>query len=107
MLSAFSFGVVLFFVVYMLAPSRRVRWDTAFIAAVVASLAFEVAKKLYGLYLAQFATMDRLVSNANAIALGLLVFWIYYTACVFLVGGEVAETYDLARRQREQRAILT
>ena len=105
-LSTFGVGVLLFFVAYTILPSRRVRWDTAVVAAAVASLGFEIAKKLYALYLAEFATIDRLISNANAIALLLLVLWIYFIACVFLLGGEVAETYDLMRRQREQRAIL-
>lgn len=45
-------------------------------AATVAALACEVARVLYGVYLNQFATLDRLVSNANAIALGLLLVWI-------------------------------
>lgn len=105
-MSTFSIGVVLFFIVYSVAPARKMRWDTAVVAAAVASLGFEVVKKLYSLYLTEFATIDRLISNANAIALLLFVVWIYLTACVFLLGGEVAETYDLMRRQREQRAIL-
>jgi membrane protein len=82
------------------------RWDTALVAAAVAALGFEIAKKLYSLYLANFATIDRLISNTNAIALLLLVVWIYAIAVIFLFGGEVAETYDLMRRQRDQRAIL-
>lgn len=105
--TAFGAGVVLFYIVYTVAPSRRVPWDTALVAAAVASLAFEVAKVLYGVYITRFATFDRLISDANAIALALLVVWLYYTACVLLIGGEVAETYELMRRQREQRAILT
>lgn len=103
----FAMGVVLFYLVYTVAPSRRVPWDTAVVAAGVASLGFEIAKRLYGLYLANFATVDRLISNANAIAVLLLVLWIYFMAIVFLIGGEVAETYDLMRRQRDQRALLT
>lgn len=106
-LSAFAIGVALFFLVYTAAPSRRVSWDTALVAAAVASLSFEVAKVLYGVYITRFATFDRLISNTNAIAVVLLVAWMYYTACAFLIGGEVAQTYDLMRRQREQRAILT
>jgi membrane protein len=105
-LSTFAVGVVLFFAMYTLAPSRSVRWDTALIAAAFASLGFEVAKMLFGLYLANVARVDQLVSNENAIALLLFVLWIYYTSVLFLMGGEVAETYDLMRRQREQRAIL-
>lgn len=106
-LSTFVFSVALFYVVYIMAPSRRVRWDTALVASVVASLAFEVAKRLYTVYLARFVTLDRVISNSNAIALLLFVLWVYATAFVFLAGGEVAETYDLARRQREQRALLS
>lgn len=106
-LSGFGMGVVLFYLVYTVAPGRRVPWDTALVAAAVASLAFEVAKILFAVYITRFATFDRLVSNTNAIAVILLIAWMYYTAVVLLIGGEVAETYDLMRRQREQRAILT
>jgi membrane protein len=105
--SAFGFAVVLFFLVYSLAPARRIRWDTALVAALVAAVGFELAKQLYAIYLKEFATMDRLVSNANVIALVLFLLWLYATACAFLIGGEVAETYDMAKRQRRQRAILT
>jgi len=105
--SAFGFATVLFFLVDSIAPARRIRWDTALMAALVAALGFEGAKKLYALYIEEFATMDRLVSNANLIALVLFLLWLYATACAFLIGGEVAETYDLAKKQRKQRAILT
>lgn len=104
---AFGVGVLLFGIIYRVAPSRRVAWDTAAVAAVVAALAFEVAKVLYGVYLTSFATLDRLISNSNLLAAALLIVWVYYTAFAFLIGGEIAETYDLMRRQREQRAILT
>ena len=105
-LSTFGIGLLLFYIVYVVLPSRPVRWDTAVLAAAVASLGFEMAKQLFALYLTEVATFDRLLSNANAIAVLLGVLWLYYTACVFLLGAEVAETYDLVRRQREQRAIL-
>lgn len=104
---SFAFGTVLFYLIYTIAPSRRVRRGTALVAATVAALSFEIARVLYGAYLAEFATLDRLVSNANAIAVGLFLVWMYYTAVVFLVGGEVAQTYDLMRRQGGQTAILT
>lgn len=105
-LSMYGLVVALFYIVYTVAPTRSMRWDTALVAAAVAALGFEIAKKLYSLYLTQFATIDRLISNANAIAVLLLVVWLYAMAIIFLFGGEVAETYDLMRRQREQRAIL-
>ena len=36
----------------------------------------------------------------------LFLLWVYYTCFVFLLGGEVAETYDLVRLRRAQRARL-
>lgn len=104
---SFLLGGILFYAIYTMAPGRGVRRKTAVVAAGVAALAFELARFLYGFYLAEFATVDRLFSNANVIGIALLLVWMYYTAVVFLLGGEVADTYDLMRRQREQRAILT
>ncbi len=104
--SAYSLGVVLFFIVYAVAPTRRARWDTALIAAAATSLGFEIGKKLFTLYIAEFTRLDRLSANANVVALLLLVLWMYYMALVFLIGAEVAETYDLRRRQTQQRMIL-
>jgi len=105
-LSTYGVGVLLFFVIYAIAPTRSMRGDTALVGAAVAALGFEVTKRLFSVYLARFTTIDNLISNANAIAVLLFVIWVYVTACVFLLGSEVAETYELARRQREQRAIL-
>jgi membrane protein len=106
-LSTFGVGVVGFFVIYTLSPTRPIPWDTALVASVVASLGAQITQRLYVVYLIEFATVDRLISNTNAIALVLLVAWMYFTACVFLIGAEVGDTYDMRRRQREQRAILT
>jgi membrane protein len=104
--TAYGMAVALFFVIYITAPSRRVNWDTALVAAVVVSLGFELVKRLYGVYLSRFATFDRVLSNANAIALLLFVLWVYLIAFIFVAGGEVAQTYDLMRRQRGQSAVL-
>jgi membrane protein len=103
---AFAFSMVLFVCVFKILPSRRIAWRTAFVAAVFCALAFELAKRLYALYVAHFVTLDRLASNANAGAFLLLILWIYYTNCVFLIGGEIAEVYDLARMRRAQRVQL-
>ena len=48
----------------------------------------------------------RSVSNANIVAFVLFLVWIYYMAIVFLLGGELAETYDLIRLRRTQRVRL-
>jgi membrane protein len=103
---AFAFSTCLFFLVFKLLPSRRIAWRTALVAAVCCALAFEVAKRLYALYVSHFVTLDRLASNANVGAFLLLILWVYYTNLVFLIGGEIAESYDLARMRRAQRVKL-
>ena len=103
---AFGFSTVLFLAVFKVLPSRRIAWRTAFVAAVFCALAFELAKRLYALYVSHFVTLDRLASNANAGAFLLLILWIYYTNFVLLIGGEIAEAYDLARMRRAQRVHL-
>src|SRR3989449_7614965 len=103
---AFAAGVVLFFSIFKMLPSRRIHWRTALVAAVFCSLGFEVAKRLYALYVTRFATLDQLASDANVVAFALFLLWVYYTAYLFLLGGEVAETYDLMRMRRSQRVRL-
>lgn len=101
-LVAVVFGTVLFFVVYFLAPTKRFDWQTALLVAFLISVIFEVSKALFGTYLVQFATVNRVISHANAIALILFVFWIYLTALLFLLGGEVADAVDEHRRSANQ-----
>src|SRR5437879_13871717 len=104
--AAFAAGVLLVFGTFKLLPSRRIHWRTALVAAVFCSLGFEVAKRLYALYVLRFATLDRLASDANVVGLALFLLWVYYTAYLFLLGGEVAEPDDLMRMRRSQRVRL-
>jgi membrane protein len=105
-LVAFALSTVLFLIVFKVMPSRRIAWRTALVAAGVCALAFELAKRLYALYVANFVTLDRLATTSNAGAFLLLILWVYYTNCLFLIGGEIAESYDLARMRRAQRVQL-
>jgi YihY family inner membrane protein len=103
---AFGFSVSLFYVTYGYASVRRLPWRTALLAATFTALLFEVAKRLYALYLANFASMEGLSGDANLGAIVLFILWIYYTAIVFLLGAVVAETWELKKMLESQRAIL-
>src|SRR4051812_43647735 len=100
------FSTLLFYVIFKFLPSRRIYWRTGLVASLFCAIAFEIAKRLYALYVARFVTFDRVASDANLVAFLLFILWIYYTAYVFLLGGEVAETYDLMRMRRLQRVRL-
>jgi len=67
---------------------------------------FEVAKRLFGLYIRNVVTYQRFAVDVNVGALILFVVWVYYSALVFLLGGVVAETWELRELQREQRTVI-
>jgi membrane protein len=103
---AFSFSVSLFYVTYSYASLRRLPWKTALLASTFTALLFELAKRLYALYLANFASVEGLGGDANLGAIVLFVLWVYYTALVFLLGAVVAETWELKKMLDRQQAIL-
>jgi membrane protein len=103
---AFAFSVSLFYVTYSYASVRRLPWKTALLAATFTALLFELAKRLYALYLANFASFEGLGGDANLGAIVLFILWVYYTAIVFLLGAVVAETWELRKMLKRQRAIL-
>jgi len=105
-LGTLFFSTLLFFLIFKFLPSRRIYWRTGLVASLFCAVGFEIAKRLYTLYVSHFVTLDRAATSANLIAVLLLLLWIYYTAFVFLLGGEVAETYDLMRMRRLQRVRL-
>jgi membrane protein len=94
-------------VTYKYASVRRLPWRTALLASTFTAVMFEIAKRVYGLYLAHFANLGGPSGNANIGAAVLFILWVYYTAIVFLLGGVVAETWELRTMQRRQRAILS
>jgi membrane protein len=105
-LLAFSFSVSLFYLTYAYASPRRLPWRTVLMASTFTAALFEVAKRLYSLYLANFASFEGPSGDANIGAAVLLVLWINYTAIVFLLGGVVAEIWELRKMQQRQRARL-
>ncbi|MCL6646465.1 MAG: YihY/virulence factor BrkB family protein, partial [Dehalococcoidia bacterium] len=61
---------------------------------------------LYALYLTNVAAWGTAAADASIGALILFVLWMYYSAVVFLLGGVVAQIWELRRLQRVQRARL-
>jgi membrane protein len=105
-LLAFVFSISLFYLTYRFASVRHLPWKTVLLASTFTAVLFELAKRLYGLYLANFASLEGHMGDANIGAAVLFVLWVYYTAIVFLLGAVVAETWELRAMQQRQRAIL-
>lgn len=103
---AFLFIGLLFVVVFRYAPARRIRWDTAVVASLICAIGFEAAKQVLTVYFTRLVRPDRLVSDSTLAALLLFVAWTYYMTLVFLIGGQIAQVYELRRRQASQRLLL-
>jgi membrane protein len=103
---AFGFLLALFLVLYRFGSLRRIRVRAAMVASTFAAIAFEVARRLFSVYIANVAGVGRASIDAGIGTVLLFVLWLYYSALVFLLGGVVAETWELRHLQRRQRADM-
>lgn len=103
-LIAFVFIVACFWALYRFLPNRRVRWQQALVGAVTASLLFELARNVWTAITGSLS-MGSLYSG-TLYALVSLVFWVYYSALIFILGAEVSQAHELRRVRRLQRETL-
>ena len=101
---AYGFILLMFVLIYRYLPARRVPWRIALAAATFTAVVFELLKSVFAWYVANFANYT---TAYGTLAAGIiLVLWIYYTAVVFVLGGEVGQVYELYRIRRRQRELL-
>jgi membrane protein len=100
-LVAFVFVALMFFALYKFLPNRKIRSKTALLAAVFTSTMFEIAKGVFTTYVAEFDPGS--IYTGTLYALVIVVFWVYYAAMIFILGGEVGQVYELRRVRRLQR----
>jgi len=100
-LLAFSFIATMFFSLYKFLPHRKIRWRTALIAALFTSVLLEVAKRAFSVYVRSFNPGS--FYSGTVAALVLVVIWVYYASFIFIIGGEVAQVYELRRVRKMQR----
>jgi membrane protein len=93
--------LVVFLLIYLMAPARPVPLRSAVLGALIASILWQGARELYSYYLLHYAPHDRLYGPVGALV-G-LVLWIYWTAVILLWGAEVAEVHS-RRSLRKRRA---
>jgi membrane protein len=95
---------LMFFALYKFVPNRTVRWQSAAVGAVVTTALLELAKTIFGRF--AHALMPNTLYAGTLYAVVVVVFWVYYAALTFLLGGEVGQAYDLRRAVRLQRATF-
>jgi membrane protein len=90
---AFLLVVALIFLLFRFIPVRGIPSRAAFVGAVTASIIFELTRIAYA------AVTDYLspatIYTGTLYTIVSVVFWVYYSAIIFLIGGEVARVYEI------------
>lgn len=103
---ALAFGLGLFMTLYRYASPKRLAWSGALIASGVATVGFEIAKRLYGLYLGSTGRGGQFSVDANVGAALLFVLWVWYMSLVFLVGAAAADVWDRMRAAKLAHVVM-
>jgi len=94
-LFAVGLVVALFYALYRGLPRRRPPRPVALVGAVTAALLFEMARHLFGVVVRHLDPGSLYTGTIAAVVA--VVFWTYYGALLFLIGGEVAQAWELRR----------
>ena len=101
---AFGVVVAIFYSIYKFIPSGKVPWRQAFVASMTTGALFEVARYAFVLVVKQVDPAS--LYTGTLAALVIVVFWVYYAALLFVIGGEVAHVYaDRRRLKRRPEAM--
>lgn len=92
----YIFTALLFWVLYRVLPHAKVAWSDVLPAALLASLAWEVAKHGFAFYVAEFALYSLVYGSLAAVVVFLM--WSYLSGMIILLGAEFSVQY--ARRTR-------
>jgi membrane protein len=103
-LVAFTVIFLMFFALYKFLPLRRVRARAAVVAALFTTASFELARHVFARFIGSFHPGS--LYTGTIAALVIAVVWVYYSALIFILGGEVGQVYELRRTRRRQRAVL-
>lgn len=102
-LLAFGVVVTIFYSIYKFIPPGHVPWRQAFVAAMTTGVLFEIARNLFVLVVARFNPASLYTGTLGALVI--VVFWVYYAALLFVIGGEVAHVYGVRRRWHRHEAM--
>ncbi len=86
------FSFIMFYLIYKVVPNGKINTKIALISAVTCSFLWELLKNLFTLYLTNFANYTAVYGTYAAIVA--LIFWIYYSSFVFVLGAEIGQLYN-------------
>ena len=81
-----------FFIIYYLVPQIRLKLKVAIMSAAWAGVLWGIAEHFFRWYIRHLVTLKEIYGAYVLIIV--VIFWIYYTSIVFIVGAEIGQLYN-------------
>jgi membrane protein len=88
----------LFYLFYYVIPYTRVGKSVAAISAFWATFLWDMARRLFGYYLYNFADYGKIYGTYTLVIV--VAFWIYYSSILFVLGAEIGQLYRERRLKK-------
>jgi membrane protein len=88
---AWCLDIAMFVIIYRFLPGANVTWKTALFGGALTGLLWEVFKKGFAVYLANFGDFNKLYGALGGVIL--LLTWILYTCLILLAGAILCKMY--------------
>ncbi len=91
-----AMSFVAFLVLFWIVPATKVKISDAWVGALVSAILFELSKAGFSFYLERFGNYDVIFGSLGAVVV--MLFWIFISANILLLGAEVASEYPRVKR---------
>ncbi len=89
-----------FALIYKIIPHRKVPWKYALVGGIFGGVAWEIAKRLFTIYIIKIVKVNELYGGISVVLATFM--WIFYTAAIFLLGGELVMSIMTERAKGEE-----
>ncbi len=93
-----AFTTIAYTLLYLTVPNRPVDWRDAAWGGIVAGVAFEIAKRLFAIFIKQFPTYTVIYGALAAVPIFLI--WIYLSWLITLFGAVIAASLPVVKFER-------
>lgn len=95
----FAISIIGFWLLYCIVPTESVPIKESLIGAIIAAILFDLAKKIFTLYVTSFPTYQLIYGVVSSIPI--LLVWIYLSWCIILFGAEFACALTKYNKQKK------
>lgn len=98
LVTSLSIVVVLFTLIYKILPDANLKWRSAIMGGILATILFEIGEYTLNFY---FGIAKPQSTFGAAGSLVLLMLWVSYSCMILFIGAEFCKTYELSKYNRE------